>query len=125
MQWVFRPPLQLAIMVPLKNHDSSSFSRLKALAAQLKVLISIGTISMSKVKMSWQQDFFLSCNTFEKLHFTSDVQPSASSGVVSRDVVDKSMVVPAAEPFFKTYNITPKILNWLGTVQQSKLRRLL
>ena len=74
------------------------------LAAQIEVLISIGGISMSRVKMSWQsqrQVLLMYCNTFEKLHFTTFN--------LQKYVDDKSMLVVARTIFQKT----PKILKLL------------
>ena len=73
------PDIQLAIMVPLKIMTVPHLGKGPhlLLAAQIEVLISIGGISMSRVKMSWhqlqsqRQVLLMYCNTFEKLHFTT------------------------------------------------------
>ena len=101
MQWVFRPRYTTCNYGSSKNHDSSSFRKrpphLLLLAAQIEVLISIGGISMSRVKMSWhqlqsqRQVLLMYCNTFEKLHFTTFN--------LQKYVDDKSMLVVARTIF--------------------------
>ena len=98
MQWVFRPRYTTCNYGSSKNHDGSSFRKEEGphllLAAQIEVLISIGGISMSRVKMSWQsqrQVLLMYCNTFEKLHFTTFN--------LQKYVDDKSMLVVARTIF--------------------------
>ena len=100
MQWVFRPRYTTCNYGSSKNHDSSSFRKGPhlLLAAQIEVLISIGGISMSRVKMSWhqvlqsqRQVLLMYCNTFEKLHFTTFN--------LQKYVDDKSMLVVARTIF--------------------------
>ena len=90
------PDIQLAIMVPLKIMTVPHLGKGPhlLLAAQIEVLISIGGISMSRVKMSWQsqrQVLLMYCNTFEKLHFTTFN--------LQKYVDDKSMLVVARTIF--------------------------
>ena len=93
------PDIQLAIMVPLKIMTVPHLGKGPhlLLAAQIEVLISIGGISMSRVKMSWhqlqsqRQVLLMYCNTFEKLHFTTFN--------LQKYVDDKSMLVVARTIF--------------------------
>ena len=110
------PDIQLAIMVPLKIMTVPHLGKGPhlLLAAQIEVLISIGGISMSRVKMSWhqlqsqRQVLLMYCNTFEKLHFTTFNLQTAAAVEICRDD-DKSMLVCGKNHFSNT--IKPKVLN--------------
>ena len=107
------PRYNLAIMVPLKimtvPHLGKKALLLTSCWRQIEVLISIGGISMSKVKMSWhqlqsqRQVLLMYCNTFEKLHFTTF---NLQTVEICRDD-DKSMLV-CGKNHFSNDTISPK-----------------
>ena len=109
------PRYNLAIMVPLKimtvPHLGKKALLLTSCWRQIEVLISIGRISMSKVKMSWhqlqsqRQVLLMYCNTFEKLHFTTFNLQTAAVEICRRQIN-----AGCGKNHFSN-TITPKVLN--------------
>ena len=105
------PDIQLAIMVPLKimtvPHLGKKALLLTSCWRQIEVLISIGRISMSKVKMSWQPasepktSFTHVLQHFWKVAFY-DVQPS--------EICRRQINAGCGKNHFSN-TITPKVLN--------------